>query len=93
LQVPLEKLKHNELNSFSESNKFLKNSQLKEKFNRIHAKQLARVFPKGSRISSSNYDPINFLNSGFQINALNYQTPDKPMQVNRALFTDNGMYD
>lgn len=29
-------------------------------------------------------------NSGSQMVALNYQTPDKPMQLNQAKFRDNG---
>lgn len=36
---------------------------------------LSRVYPKGQRIDSSNYNPIPFWNVGAQIVALNYQTP------------------
>ena len=41
-------------------------------FNRL---QFSRVYPKGQRIDSSNYDPIPMWNCGCQLAALNYQTP------------------
>ncbi|CAM9184038.1 unnamed protein product [Lampetra fluviatilis] len=53
-------------------------------------RQLSRVYPKGQRIDSSNYDPLPLWACGTQMVALNYQTPDKPMQLNQALFTLNG---
>nr|XP_032834828.1 1-phosphatidylinositol 4,5-bisphosphate phosphodiesterase gamma-1-like [Petromyzon marinus] len=53
-------------------------------------RQLSRVYPKGQRIDSSNYDPLALWACGTQMVALNYQTPDKPMQLNQALFTLNG---
>lgn len=52
--------------------------------------QLSRVYPKGQRIDSSNYNPVPFWNSGSQMVALNYQTPDKPMQLNFGKFKENG---
>ncbi|CAG2175667.1 unnamed protein product [Oppiella nova] len=48
------------------------------------------VYPKGSRLDSSNYDPIRMWNCGLQMVALNYQTPDKAMQLNEAMFMQNG---
>lgn len=59
-------------------------------FLRYHQVQFSRVYPKGQRIDSSNYNPINIWNSGSQMVALNYQTGDKPMQLNQAKFRDNG---
>ncbi|CAG2120602.1 unnamed protein product, partial [Medioppia subpectinata] len=41
-------------------------------------------------MNSSNYDPIRMWNSGLQMAALNYQTPDKSMQLNEAVFMQNG---
>ena len=40
-----------------------------------HQKQISRVYPKGSRIDSSNYDPTLMWSCGVQLCALNYQTP------------------
>ena len=44
-------------------------------FMRYHRLQFSRVYPKGSRIDSSNYDPVRLWNVGCQMVALNYQTP------------------
>ncbi|XP_063711773.1 1-phosphatidylinositol 4,5-bisphosphate phosphodiesterase gamma-2-like isoform X4 [Symsagittifera roscoffensis] len=49
-----------------------------------------RVYPRAQRISSSNFDPSPFWSAGVQLVALNYQTGDKFMQVNQALFRTNG---
>ncbi|XP_037072934.1 LOW QUALITY PROTEIN: 1-phosphatidylinositol 4,5-bisphosphate phosphodiesterase gamma-1-like, partial [Pollicipes pollicipes] len=56
-------------------------------YNRL---QLSRVYPKGQRIDSSNYNPVPMWNAGSQMVALNYQTPDRPMQLNQARFMQNG---
>ncbi|XP_050292853.1 1-phosphatidylinositol 4,5-bisphosphate phosphodiesterase gamma-1 isoform X2 [Anthonomus grandis grandis] len=59
-------------------------------FLKYHQVQFSRVYPNGLRIDSSNYNPINMWNCGSQMVALNYQTGDKPMQLNQAKFRDNG---
>lgn len=59
-------------------------------FLKYHTVQLSRIYPKGQRIDSSNYNPISFWSSGSQMVALNYQTPDKPMQLNMGKFKENG---
>ncbi|KAG8222263.1 hypothetical protein J437_LFUL001461 [Ladona fulva] len=59
-------------------------------FLKYHQHQFSRVYPKGQRIDSSNYNPVPFWNSGCQMVALNYQTPDKAMQLNQAKFRENG---
>ncbi|GBM08691.1 1-phosphatidylinositol 4,5-bisphosphate phosphodiesterase gamma-1 [Araneus ventricosus] len=58
--------------------------------NKYHRTQFSRVYPKGSRIDSSNYDPIKMWNAGVQMVALNYQTADRAMQLNQARFLENG---
>ncbi|ODN02952.1 1-phosphatidylinositol 4,5-bisphosphate phosphodiesterase gamma-1 [Orchesella cincta] len=55
-----------------------------------HQVQLSRVYPKGQRLDSSNYNPVPLWNAGCQMVALNYQTPDKPMQLNQGKFRQNG---
>lgn len=57
---------------------------------KYHQNQISRVYPKGQRLDSSNFNPIPFWNVGSQMIALNYQSPDKPMQLNQAKFRDNG---
>ncbi|KAM8947136.1 1-phosphatidylinositol 4,5-bisphosphate phosphodiesterase gamma-2 [Pelodytes ibericus] len=53
-------------------------------------KALTRVYPKGPRVDSSNYDPLHLWLCGAQMVALNYQTPDRYMQINNSLFSHNG---
>nr|XP_039264802.1 1-phosphatidylinositol 4,5-bisphosphate phosphodiesterase gamma-1-like [Styela clava] len=53
-------------------------------------KQFSRVYPKGTRVDSSNYNPIPLWNCGSQLVALNFQTCDRAMQLNEARFEQNG---
>ncbi|KAH8414921.1 hypothetical protein KR215_010812 [Drosophila sulfurigaster] len=55
-----------------------------------HRNQISRVYPKGQRLDSSNFNPVPFWNIGSQMIALNYQTGDKAMQLNQAKFRNNG---
>ncbi|XP_073789962.1 1-phosphatidylinositol 4,5-bisphosphate phosphodiesterase beta-1 isoform X2 [Danio rerio] len=52
--------------------------------------QLSRIYPKGTRVDSSNYNPQVFWNAGCQLVALNFQTLDLPMQLNLGVFEYNG---
>lgn len=56
--------------------------------------QLIRTYPAGLRIDSSNFNPVFFWSFGMQMVALNYQTEDLPMHINRAMFeqTNNHGY-
>ncbi|XDV29019.1 hypothetical protein PO909_032200 [Leuciscus waleckii] len=51
---------------------------------------LTRVYPSGTRVDSSNFDPCPSWKLGCQMVALNFQTADKFMQLNSALFSLNG---
>ncbi|KAG1936965.1 1-phosphatidylinositol 4,5-bisphosphate phosphodiesterase gamma-2 [Pimephales promelas] len=51
---------------------------------------LTRVYPSGGRVDSSNFDPCPSWKLGCQMVALNFQTADKFMQLNSALFSLNG---
>lgn len=53
-------------------------------------RHLVRVYPAGSRVDSSNYDPVPAWNAGCQIVALNYQTGSMPVWLNQGKFSDNG---
>ncbi|XP_063153235.1 1-phosphatidylinositol 4,5-bisphosphate phosphodiesterase gamma-1 isoform X2 [Candoia aspera] len=61
-----------------------------KKFLQYNRLQLSRIYPKGQRLDSSNYDPLPMWICGSQLVALNFQTPDKPMQMNQALFMSGG---
>ncbi|XP_022122314.2 1-phosphatidylinositol 4,5-bisphosphate phosphodiesterase gamma-1 isoform X1 [Pieris rapae] len=81
----------NEMSSFPETKaERLMCSQETAFFMKYHAVQLSRIYPKGQRIDSSNYSPLPFWNAGSQMVALNYQTPDKAMQINMGKFKENG---
>ena len=57
-----------------------------------NAKYLMRVYPKGTRISSKNLNPVPFWGVGAQICALNWQTFDASVQLNEALFAESDGY-
>ncbi|XP_070497870.1 1-phosphatidylinositol 4,5-bisphosphate phosphodiesterase epsilon-1-like isoform X2 [Chironomus tepperi] len=54
--------------------------------------QLIRTYPAGLRIDSSNFNPVFFWSFGMQMVALNYQTEDLPMHINRAMFEQSNNY-
>nr|XP_060632393.1 1-phosphatidylinositol 4,5-bisphosphate phosphodiesterase zeta-1 [Anolis sagrei ordinatus] len=51
---------------------------------------LTRIYPKGTRTTSSNYNPQEFWNVGCQLVALNFQTPGLQMDLQTGKFLDNG---
>ncbi|XP_069694036.1 inactive phospholipase C-like protein 2 isoform X2 [Periplaneta americana] len=51
---------------------------------------LTRIYPNGSRVDSSNYNPQDFWNCGCQFVALNFQTPGQMMDLYDAKFKQNG---
>ncbi|XP_066997278.1 inactive phospholipase C-like protein 2 isoform X2 [Anabrus simplex] len=51
---------------------------------------LTRVYPNGSRIDSSNFNPQDFWNCGCQLVALNFQTPGQMMDLYDGKFKQNG---
>ncbi|KAI1698858.1 phosphatidylinositol-specific phospholipase c, X domain-containing protein [Ditylenchus destructor] len=57
-----------------------------EAFVNHNKRQITRIYPRGSRVDSSNYMPLIFWNCGCQMAAINLQTPDLPNQMNSAFF-------
>ena len=55
--------------------------------NRVH---LTRIYPKGTRVDSSNYDPVPAWGAGNQMVALNYQTHGLHKHINIGKFRQNG---
>jgi hypothetical protein len=49
-----------------------------------------RAYPEGIRISSSNLDPSQFWRVGVQMVALNWQSIDKSMMMQEAMFNGTG---
>jgi Ca2+-binding EF-hand superfamily protein len=56
-------------------------------FNRTN---FSRVYPKGTRFASTNYDPMQGWILGAQMVAMNYQTHDEGMRMNQIMFERNG---
>ncbi|PBJ76445.1 phosphoinositide-specific phospholipase C [Trypanosoma cruzi cruzi] len=60
-------------------------------FKLINQHCLSRIYPAGSRVGSSNYNPQLFWNCGCQIVALNWQsTHTYAWRLNKGFFSDNG---
>ncbi|KAF7237630.1 1-phosphatidylinositol 4,5-bisphosphate phosphodiesterase zeta-1 [Varanus komodoensis] len=51
---------------------------------------LTRIYPKGIRANSSNYNPQEFWNVGCQLVALNFQTAGVQMDLQTGKFLENG---
>lgn len=70
------------------ANKLLKEGMMDlMKHNRTH---VVRIYPKGARISSTNYAPHKYWAAGAQLVALNWQTFDLGIMINNAMFQRNG---
>jgi hypothetical protein len=79
-----------EISSFEETkHERIANTQPQDMINYCKI-QMARIYPKGTRVDSSNYLPITGWNMGCQLVALNVQTPDEPLWINDSKFEDNG---
>ncbi|KAG8824199.1 Phospholipase C, partial [Serendipita sp. 399] len=51
---------------------------------------VVRVYPKGTRVDSSNYEPNVFWAMGCQLTTLNWQTVDRGWHINQAMYLRNG---
>ncbi|XP_024598638.1 1-phosphatidylinositol 4,5-bisphosphate phosphodiesterase gamma-1 isoform X1 [Neophocaena asiaeorientalis asiaeorientalis] len=90
-KIGTERACYRDMSSFPETKaeKYVNKAKGK-KFLQYNRLQLSRIYPKGQRLDSSNYDPLPMWICGSQLVALNFQTPDKPMQMNQALFLAGG---
>lgn len=59
-------------------------------FRKHNQDHLTRIYPAAFRIGSYNFDPHHFWESGCQMVSLNWQTHDRGMQMQQAMFNDNG---
>nr|XP_005986803.1 PREDICTED: 1-phosphatidylinositol 4,5-bisphosphate phosphodiesterase gamma-1 isoform X2 [Latimeria chalumnae] len=90
-KIGTERACYRDMSSFPETKAEKYVNKIKgKKFLQYNRLQLSRIYPKGQRLDSSNYDPLAMWLCGSQLVALNFQTPDKPMQMNQALFTFSG---
>ena len=68
--------KYYQMSSFVETkiDRIVRNKLQVGSFVHYSNNQMSRVYPKGQRMDSSNYDPMPMWNGGSQMVSLNYQT-------------------
>ncbi|KAM6458737.1 1-phosphatidylinositol 4,5-bisphosphate phosphodiesterase beta-1 isoform 2-T2 [Liasis olivaceus] len=79
-----------EMSSFVETKALEQLTKSPVEFVEYNKMQLSRIYPKGTRVDSSNYMPQLFWNAGCQMVALNFQTVDLSMQINMGMYEYNG---
>ncbi|XP_015272294.1 PREDICTED: 1-phosphatidylinositol 4,5-bisphosphate phosphodiesterase beta-3 [Gekko japonicus] len=88
-EVASKRNKSYEMSSFVETRGLEQLTNSPMEFVEYNKKQLSRIYPKGTRVDSSNYMPQVFWNAGCQLVALNFQSLDLPMQLNLGIFEYN----
>ncbi|KAJ8308701.1 hypothetical protein KUTeg_013575 [Tegillarca granosa] len=78
-----------EISSFVETQAATLLKEYPVEFVNYNKRQLSRVYPRGTRVDSSNFLPQIFWNAGCQLVALNFQTLDLAMQLNLGIFEYN----
>nr|XP_010302152.1 PREDICTED: 1-phosphatidylinositol 4,5-bisphosphate phosphodiesterase beta-2 [Balearica regulorum gibbericeps] len=89
-EVSAQKNRSYVISSFTELKAYDLLTKFPVQFVEYNKRQMSRIYPKGTRMDSSNYMPQMFWNVGCQMVALNFQTMDVAMQQNMALFEFNG---
>eukprot|EP00092_Neocalanus_flemingeri_P024885 GFUD01026985.1.p1 GENE.GFUD01026985.1~~GFUD01026985.1.p1 ORF type:complete len:650 (+),score=151.93 GFUD01026985.1:38-1951(+) len=81
-----------EMSSFEETkaSQFCSSETMARKFLSFNSTNLSRIYPKGTRLFSSNLDPLPMWAAGCQMVALNFQECDRTNMFNRAKFLQNG---
>ncbi|KAJ8275385.1 hypothetical protein COCON_G00100100 [Conger conger] len=87
---PTEISRSYQMSSFVETKALEQLTKSPVEFVEYNKRQLSRLYPKGTRVDSSNYMPQVFWNAGCQLVALNFQTIDLAMQLNLGMFEYNG---
>ena len=87
IDLPLaEELKVNQLFSLNDRKATNLMTKSLAEFKQLTRYRLMRVYPSAIRVNSSNFDPIPHWCAGTQMVALNFQTQDRALDINRALF-------
>lgn len=81
-EIGTERACYRDMSSFPETKaeKFATRSRGK-RFLQYNRRQLSRVYPRGQRLDSSNYDPLPMWLCGSQLVALNFQTPGQCINI------------
>ncbi|CAM9658965.1 unnamed protein product [Ectocarpus fasciculatus] len=79
------------MSSYSETkvDKLVRNESTVAAWVAHNAVHMSRAYPKGTRVNSSNMDPLPAWSAGTQMVALNYQHQDTPMFLNHGKFLQN----
>jgi phosphatidylinositol phospholipase C delta len=72
------------------ANKFIKGGAGLEDLIRHTQTHVVRIYPKGTRVNSTNYEPLQYWAAGCQLVALNIQTMDLGYRINQAMFMRRG---
>ena len=67
-------------------NRMIKDDDKKISLDKHNRRYLMRVYPLGTRLKSSNFNPLPYWSHGVQMVATNWQTYDLGQQLNEALF-------
>ncbi|KAJ7460554.1 1-phosphatidylinositol-4,5-bisphosphate phosphodiesterase 1 [Mycena latifolia] len=76
--------------SESKANKFIQQGIGIEDLVRHTQTHVVRIYPKGTRVNSTNYEPLQYWAAGCQLVALNIQTMDMGYRINQAMFMRSG---
>ncbi|KAJ1471026.1 PLC-like phosphodiesterase [Baffinella frigidus] len=79
-----------EMSSFAEGKAVKLAQKQRSAFVQHNRRFLARIYPYGGRVDSSNMDPVPVWGAGCQMVALNFQTNDVALKLNHARFLENG---
>ena len=82
-----------EMSSFSEDKAQNAIREHAKEFLAYNQRQLSRIYPRGTRLESSNYNPYIFWPIGCQMVALNYQTLGKKIDYNYLFLIMNFVLD
>lgn len=85
-EIGTERACYRDMSSFPETKAEKYVNKIKgKKFLQYNRLQLSRIYPKGQRLDSSNYDPLPMWICGSQLVALNFQTPGEGTRQGRWL--------
>ncbi|KAF7356799.1 Phosphoinositide phospholipase C [Mycena venus] len=76
--------------SENSANKYIKDGAGIEDLIRHTQTHVVRIYPKGTRVNSTNYEPLQYWAAGCQLVALNVQTMDLGYRINQAMFLRRG---
>lgn len=83
-EIGTERACYRDMSSFPETKAEKYVNKIKgKKFLQYNRLQLSRIYPKGQRLDSSNYDPLPMWICGSQLVALNFQTPGEGSRQGR----------